>query len=560
MGEALVEALGRVWAWRRRPDDLYKQPAFRELVSVSEALFPHSKGSFTLPSALSNALDRLGAPYTLPSTTSPPLSVAQAADRLERGFLMREAQQIHLCPLDLADDLPAWSFGGAEVRVFTADELLALIDPLAVDRLRPSWSFNADRFSQINWLVVRETVALEANVGKRALPWLFETLNRDFFKIEPHKERYPAPVERALFALLLAPWEDWTEHRELNWRAFTAPWVHTVSEDLFVSRHRLPSAETLNFELDVFEVDGETIELERRVRYQLGADASSVSALVGDDLVRRIEKAAASALFETPVAHFLVRAFAADGIDEFMGHLTMIEAALGQHESSATECVRRRLAGLLGDAAVAADYGELFELRSQFVHGRSMTTISGEHRCRARSLARRTAAALVERACDAMPSERAADLATLRTVGSAVLTPAKRKANAKTSSDGHEALDPALLRIVEALAQSDARRDFQENEEAAEESAALRSALNLEEDYPAWKARAEALMQAFYERVDFWNEFPLKARVRFVRRAVEENGPAASNDAIIDHAAELASREHAARTAPKPRHGRRPKR
>lgn len=84
--------------------------------------------------------------------------------------------------------------------VFTADELLALIDPLAVDRLRPSWSFNADRFSQINWLVVRETVALEANVGKRALPWLFETLNRDFFKIEPHKERYPAPVERALFS------------------------------------------------------------------------------------------------------------------------------------------------------------------------------------------------------------------------------------------------------------------------------------------------------------------------------------------------------------------------
>lgn len=560
MREALAEALGRVWIWRRRPDDLFKQSAFKNLVSVCEALFPPSKGSLTLPLALSNALERLGAPYSLPSTKPPPLSVAQAADQLERGFLAKEGQRVHLCPLDLADDLPTWSFGEAEVRVLTADELLALIDPLAVDRLRPSWSFNADRFSQINWLVVRETVALDANVGKRALPWLFETLNRDFFKIEPHQERYPVPVERALFALLLAPWEDWTEHRELNWRAFTAPWVHTVSEDLFVSRHRLPSAETLSFEPDVFEVDGETIELERRVRFQLGEAASTVSALVSDELIRRIEHAATSPLFETPVAHFLVRAFAADGIDEFMGHLTMIEAALGQHEKKATECVKRRLAGLLGDAAVAADYSELFDLRSQFVHGRSMTAISGEDRCRARSLARRAAAALVERACDAAPSDRVADLAKLRTAGSALLTPAKRKANAKTSSDDADALDPALLRIVEALARSDAQRDFQESEEAAEESAALRSALNLEENYPAWKARAEALMQAFYERVDFSNEFPLKARVRFVRRAVEEVGPDVSNEAIIGHAAQLASRELAARTASKTRDGRRPKR
>lgn len=113
---------------------------------------------------------------------------------------------------------------------------------------------------------------------------------------------------------------------------------------------------------------------------------------------------------------------------------------------------------------------------------------------------------------------------------------------------------------VEALARNNARSDFLESHDAAEETSALRSALNLEEDCPAWKTRAEALMQAFYERVDFWNEFPLKARVRFVRRAMEEIGPDVSNEAIIGHAAQLASRELAARTASKTRHGRRPER
>ncbi len=34
-------------------------------------------------------------------------------------------------------------------------------------------------------------------------------------------------------------------------------------------------------------------------------------------------------LFETPLVHFLVRAFLADGIDEVMAHMTAIEAALG---------------------------------------------------------------------------------------------------------------------------------------------------------------------------------------------------------------------------------------
>jgi hypothetical protein len=115
-------------------------------------------------------------------------------------------------------------------------------------------------------------------------------------------------------------------------------------------------------------------------------------------------------LFETPVAHFLVRAFLAEGVDEFLAHITTIEAALGlradyqknfrvapdRHKGMrATNRMRGRIAGLLGDRRYANQYERLFDKRSAFLHGRAMTAISTEERVMARSLAREVVQALI---------------------------------------------------------------------------------------------------------------------------------------------------------------------
>jgi hypothetical protein len=47
------------------------------------------------------------------------------------------------------------------------------------------------------------------------------------------------------------------------------------------------------------------------------------------DETQIVELAKQSVLFETPIVHFLVRAFLAEGVDEFLAHITTIEAALG---------------------------------------------------------------------------------------------------------------------------------------------------------------------------------------------------------------------------------------
>ncbi|WP_374344382.1 hypothetical protein [Phenylobacterium sp.] len=121
--------------------------------------------------------------------------------------------------------------------------------------------------------------------------------------------------------------------------------------------------------------------------------------MINDERWRAIEQALASDLFSTPVAHFLVAAFLGEGIDEFMGHFTMLEASLGlQSDKWRKQVSSSRIRALLRNEKAAASYGELFELRSEYVHGRAMGVISGPARVEARRLARQVANALVDAA------------------------------------------------------------------------------------------------------------------------------------------------------------------
>lgn len=112
----------------------------------------------------------------------------------------------------------------------------------------------------------------------------------------------------------------------------------------------------------------------------------------------------------TPVAHFPVRGFASDGINEVMAHIAAVGAALGTREDgyeakgttnpapkTTTGRVCSRITAMLSDAEAALTYKYLFEFRSAFGHGRGgLHPVSTVQRVAARRLARRVAAALAE--------------------------------------------------------------------------------------------------------------------------------------------------------------------
>jgi hypothetical protein len=413
---ALTETVGALWRIPRPgPGNLLSDPRFIRLRDTCDSLYPKGGPKGPLDFALYNALRALGLPSSLTQAnghlTLPP---EVAAARLDAAFRRTQVSRVYLCPLDLAgEDLPDLKFGPNSIRKFTTAELEALVDPPRLKRFSKTWTFDAKRFSEFCWLVVEEACPLDQEPGARPLTILDQIVEiADWGRIEPHKGRFPTAVEGALFAVLLAPWEDWVEMAEDHWRGFRVPWVYTLSDDIFVWPPSPPSPDTLSWRPDIyFDADDNVVfETEQPERLDLN-DAAAVEApnLLNDEVWCELARAKQSPLFETPIAHFLVHAFLTDGVDEFLAHITTIEAALGLQSDydrktrpkiakrlGPTACVATRVSSLLGAKTDGEDYCRLFDIRSLFLHGREMEAIPGEERIAARRLARRVVNGLVK--------------------------------------------------------------------------------------------------------------------------------------------------------------------
>lgn len=212
--------------------------------------------------------------------------------------------------------------------------------------------------------------------------------------------------------------------------------LHAFGRSFFTRRPIAPDADTLSWEPDFYEDDdGDTVEVERPTRLPLTDAAISETAFLDDTAWSEFLEARGSPLFAGPIEHFIIRAFASDGIDEFLAHITVIEAALGipsdhdprrrlkipgQQRQGATARVAWRLTALLNDPSAGERYVALFKKRSDFLHGQAMTDISSRVRLEARQLARRCVCALVAAATSvSAPDNQDAFLGELLKRGSA---------------------------------------------------------------------------------------------------------------------------------------------
>ncbi|WP_394560091.1 hypothetical protein [Aquipseudomonas alcaligenes] len=295
---------------------------------------------------------------------------------------------------------------------FSPQELERLFDAPRLARHFPDIHLDSSKLSAFHWLVVEEEVEVGTPPASRALPFLEMDFKADLGAIEPYGGRFPETVEAALFFLLLAPWEQWAEMAQVDWRGFRLPWIYTVSSDLCIAPDRPPDSSKLSWEPKHYNNEwGETIEIEEPSGLTLNSSANTGIRELTDAAWNALQTARNSTFFTPPVEHFLVRAFLVKGIDEVLAHLTVIEAAFGlesdhkpklrspgdKHNFGATKRVASRLSAALNDAKAAKDYLDLFDVRSMYVHGRpGIQAIPTEHRVLARSLARRAAAALVD--------------------------------------------------------------------------------------------------------------------------------------------------------------------
>ncbi|MGE8359390.1 hypothetical protein [Pseudomonas sp.] len=412
--QELMSAVEALWGLSHPgPENLWSSQEFIVLQSLLGRRYGDAKTIFGIQLALGNALRSLGLPCLHPRQDRyQPLDLQKVVSDLVQAFTTKRVLRRHMCPLDLADDLPPLCFGSAKVGRFPPEELEIFFDAPRLARHFPDIPLDSRKLSQFHWLVVEEEVDGVGSPTSRALPFLEMDVRADLGEIDPHGSRLPAVVESALFFLLLAPWEQWAEMRQVDWRGFHLPWIYTVSDDLCESPKKPPDPATLSWQPGFYtDEQGETVELDEPVALFLNNGAAHGLKALTDSAWNTLQAARQTGLFNTPVEHFLVRAFLAKGMDEVLSHITAIEAALGMrvdHDSSrrplvgaknnpgATRRVASRLSAAMNDPGAAKDYIKLFDIRSTFVHGRAgLAPISTEHRILARHLARGAASSLV---------------------------------------------------------------------------------------------------------------------------------------------------------------------
>lgn len=401
--EATKQALAPLWDLAPLGSEDFSQSAtYSAFKRFCTENFSAADSGLGFSFGLSDALRGAGLPCAMKEFATP-CTIDDAAAAITSAFEATTVRRRYLCPLDLADSLPAMQFGRATVRRYAPAELAALFDGVRLARYYPGQPLDVARLAQFQWLVVEEEAPLAACAGERALPWLYQAMNRDFGAIEPHAGSHPPAVARAVFGLLLAPWEDWIS-LETDWSGFHIPWIHVATDDLFVRPQPVPSADTLTWEDASAQIDeDEFVEYQRPLSVPLDSDAEVVLSELDQSWWDWIESAVATPLFETPIQHFLVRAAFSDGMDQIMAHMIAIEAALGLQSDfgkrGAAATIKRRLAMLLQDPQAPDDYAKLATLRNKYVHGRTIHgLVSSQERVLARRLARRVTVALIEAA------------------------------------------------------------------------------------------------------------------------------------------------------------------
>jgi len=388
--------------------DIINSKKYNELKAHCVAHYDSLKNTIFIDNYLCRALCLAGVPCFVRGNINSE-KIIEAAIKLDAELTKTIAEKIYLSPLDCAGYIEPIHFGNAEIKTFSAEELYDILGQKQLERLFPHKKIDLERLSRFNWLMVRDTVTLIPDITKRNFSYLDIGFDHDYGAIKPYHHSYPKAFQYSLFSLLLAPWEHWVES-ESDWRAFYIPWVHTVEDDLFVAQKLISDSDSLTWIEQIRIKNGELIEVSEPLEIDLSCGDDELGKHFHKQLFDHIDKAIKNGFINEAAIHHFLKAFLSRDIDEFLAHIVVIDACLGDSHELKNELeslkvgsnnlpktgkLKYRLVGLLNDASVKNEIDNLYDLRSKYVHGRDMEVINSKEKIQARSLARRTLMAII---------------------------------------------------------------------------------------------------------------------------------------------------------------------
>ena len=388
--EALRSDIENLWRLSMYSEErVYGSGECRALEDTCQSFYPGIKESrlqrtpsvTVSPSVLNQALRNFfrwnGAPWL--GDRAP--DAAETAESLHREFLRPSVRRTYLVPLDrlsLEDrsgdrtqEVSRIRFGPNEIVHLRRDDLVQRIPVDALARFGASYQFPTEELDGFRWLVTSQTECA-GPLEKRTL--LGRLLNTNLAELDTcglFRSTYPAPVENALFVLLLTLLKN---PRDTPWQPFRIPWTFSFTDDLFSDPIAPPDSASLSRQI-VGDEYGQFEVPDQSEAFEFGTRQHETLQQRWNDLETVLARAdTAGANFHPLTRHFFVKALSEHGVDEIISNLSCLEATLKLKRDRKREPLTRRYECLVADDELVADdkaaswLKAAYKLRNNYLH------------------------------------------------------------------------------------------------------------------------------------------------------------------------------------------------
>jgi hypothetical protein len=321
-----------------------------------------------------------------------------------RSFLdafSRETIQVrYLVPLrsvDFAKEL--MQFKSFRIQHFSAEELNEILQNELNDIFYPSHAIDVSKIEGY-WFIDVVDSEPTIPVDEVALPDLSPSARREF-------TQFPKAVANALQPLILHNWDldsnEQVTHKHgwepgTGWTDFDIPFLLELTDDLLHSPRWVPPIPHFSTEPRI-EENGDETEVPYYHILMTDDEATSLQVFVSEfeAILARLASTNTHWGFMEIAFGFLSKAFFAEGLQQLLWHMIVLESLLGEDTEGLTSLLRNRLSLILADGenerAVKRTFNDLYDFRSRLVHGDEKLLeqkIYVGHLRDARNLARRT--------------------------------------------------------------------------------------------------------------------------------------------------------------------------
>ena len=290
--------------------------------------------------------------------------------RYKEAFQRSYVQTTYLAPVEfVAFPKSAVEFSEFAIRRLDRNELDAIVGN-DVNRVFYPYAIVDTHALQEYWFIVVTTRQEAPRLG-----WINVDLS-SIDRVSPEYTRFPCAVEDVLARLVLFDWVVAPQDDDLPYLGFNVPFVVRVDDNALRSPRSAPDCSTL---VTTPQIDLSTGDEYESPIFFFNLNEPHVVAFkecieCADECLRHLLTDDTHWPFLKVAIGNLIKAFFADGLEQLLWHVTVLETLLGERKQGVATSLAGRIAALLGTTQnkkkeLRKQFGKLYDLRCSLVHG-----------------------------------------------------------------------------------------------------------------------------------------------------------------------------------------------